>query len=421
MVEQETTGLHYQDCCFLQFPDGSLSFHFMNEDVHILIKNISPNGKFRSLHGDVTVEYPPQTPRVSNAIVSLTGADDRRRFIYDLDKLVLDTGTYYLPWSIIINYAFAKAIEYYRRGPDITVVSSAEEKQPIRFDIEPLLLSDLPTTIYSDGGAGKSLTALLAAVVLRLPWYDNPLGLKVEQSEVANNVVWLDWETSRNVFQRRLSNLVDGMNLGAIDISYIYCENTLSNQGEDFFNEINILNPRLTIVDSIGAACAGDLNGSEAPTNFFNALRKIAGTKLLLFHTNKDKELYGNRFFWNFTRAAFELKSETDGNKLTVGLFHTKHNETPQYEPFSFEFEFDNEADTITVCKGDLTAVPELEKNLPLRKRIRELIKAQPSGKLPAEDIATILDSPLQSISTTLYRNKNWFTKIDGEWGILAP
>lgn len=396
-------------------PDG-LSFYFIEEEIFIKITHIAGNGRAGHLYGELSVECPPNSPKITQQRECLTDGSERRRLIYNLTSLV----DRFLRWDALIDYAFATAITYHRRGPDISRVSSSEEITPVRFDVEPFLQADQPTTFYGDGSSGKSYIALIMAVAVRLPWHDNPLGLHVEQSKESGEVVWLDYETSRADFQRRLSRLVTGMDLGELDLNYIHGGNVLADEVGTLAPEINALNPRLIVIDSIGAACAGDLHGSEAPTRFFNALRQLLGTKLLLFHTNKEKELYGNRFFWNFTRSAWEVKkqqSEGD-NLISVGLFHRKANETRLFEPAGFELQFDEANLTTIVHKANVEDIPELEKSLPNWKRIVATLRQY--SAMSVKELSEELDTTEGTIRDALNKHKNTFTKVGDKWGLLA-
>lgn len=171
------------------------------------------------------------------------------------------------------------------------------------------------------------------AVAARLPWLSNPLGLTVPAE--SKQVVYLDYEATRDDFQRRIKKICQGNDLGFCNIIYRRCHEPLADEIDDLAEKVGMADADLVVVDSIGAACAGDLNGSDTPTRFFNAIRKFGCTVLCTYHQNKDKEMYGNRFFWNYARSVWEVKkTQSPGDPyITLGLYHQKFNEGALFKP----------------------------------------------------------------------------------------
>lgn len=406
------------NCQYIETDNGGLDFHFFNNNARVIVERISTNGRQGAYYGEITVEYPVNSPVITGTRECLTDGSERRKVIYNLSKLAVDNGQLYIPWDQFIDFAFSEAIKHVRRGPQISevVVTSTDAPEPVQFDVFPLLQTEAPTTLFGDGGTLKSYLALFLAVAYRFPDWPMGLGITVE-SKAAKNVIWLDYETTEKDFRNRLTRIIKGHDLEFSNMYYVHRETPLADDIRDIRDEINALNPGLIVVDSIGAACAGDLNGSEAPTRFFNALRQLLGTKLLLFHTNKNSELYGNRFFWNFSRQVWEVKKQqTEGeNMVSVGLFHRKANETKLFNPLGFEFNFSNEADTTIVKRADVADIPELEKALPLKTRMKALLLHR---TMTVADIAAELQANEDSIRAILNREKNYFIKIGNEWGV---
>jgi hypothetical protein len=209
------------------------------------------------------------------------------------------------------------------------------------------------------------------------------------------------------------------MNLDEVTIAYRRCSQTLVDEIDELSLLINIRNPGLVVIDSIGAACAGDLHGSEAPTQFFNAIRRLPGSKLLLFHTNKEKGLYGNRFFWNFSRHVWEVKKQqTEGeDNVSIGLYHRKANETKLFESLGFNFLFEN--DMTIVEQAHIMDIPELAKGLSLRSRLTEILK---TGKKSVSELAEELGENETTIRARLNdkQNKRLFKHFNDGWGLLS-
>lgn len=320
------------------------------------------------------------------------------------------------PWMEVLETVVRHTVTSIRRGDQMVEVNSLDEVPDVQFDVFPLLQTGQPTTLFGDGATGKSYLALVMAIAERLPWYDNDLGLKVSNDH-STDVVWLDYETCEDDFRRRLNKLIKGMNLGEVTITYRRCSQVLADEIDELAPLVNMREPGLVVIDSIGAACAGDLHGSEAPTRFFNAIRRFSGSKLLIFHTNKDKELYGNRFFWNFSRHAWEVKKQqAEGDDIvSVGLYHRKANETKLFQPMAFNLLFQN-GNTV-VERADIADIPELSRGLPIKDKVRALLRY---GPRTTKEISDEIDEGEASVKTVLNRYKNTFTKVDNKWGLLT-
>lgn len=321
-----------------------------------------------------------------------------------------------LPWHDILELVAQRITKTARASNPIKTISSNDSPTEIDFDLYPFIQTDQPTILYGDGGSGKSYLALIMAIVMKLGWHDNNLGMKPKPE--SKDVLWLDYEASEADFQRRLNRVVKGMGLGEISIDYRSCNQVLADEIEELSILANMRQPGLVVVDSIGAACAGDLHGAEAPTRFFNATRCLPGSILGTFHINKEKELYGNRFFWNFTRHAWEVKKQqAEGDDMvSVGLYHRKANETKRFNSVAYNLLFD---DTTTIIeKTDIAEVPELAKGLSLTEQIRQTLV---HGAMTIKELADELGQGEASIRTKLNQHKDKFTKTENNrWGLLT-
>ena len=374
-----------------------------------------------SSDGAITGEVDIETTRPATAhdlfygrvnFLSLSGRESLCRY---LGRQMNDT-----PWQEILEIVFRKTIHSTRRGENLIEITTEDEVAHIDFSVWPFLQTNQPTTLFGDGASGKSYLAMMLAVAVKMHWFDNPLGLRMPDEQPDNEVVWLDYETSQEDFTRRLKRFTSGMNLGYCSIIYRRCSHNISDEIDELSLLVNAHNPALIVIDSIGAACAGDLHGSEAPTMFFNSIRRMAGAKLLLFHTNKERELYGNRFFWNFSRHVWEVKKQqAEGDdRISVGLFHRKANETKLFEPIAFDMIFDEAAITTEVQRASIADIPDMVEKMNMRQKIQIALK---HGALTMADLSEETGEKEASLAVTLNRHKKIFTRTEGnKWGLLV-
>jgi hypothetical protein len=325
-----------------------------------------------------------------------------------------------LDWWEILEQVSVRVTKSYQRGEPPIEIRSTDEVKPLEYLVGPFLPKNHPTVLYGDGGAGKGLVALLLGAAARLPWIGNCLGLLVPESPAT--VFYLDWETTEDDYRRRLAQTCAGNGLGYLDIQYRRCSEPIADEIDDLADMVGMAGTELVVVDSIGGACAGDLNGSDVPTRFFNAIRRFNATVLCIFHQNKSKELYGNRFFWNFARSVWEVKKvqHLGEPRITLGLFHQKFNEGALSKPWALDIEFGD--GTITYSPQDLTNVPELaadaasDVKVSLKDRCYNLLV---SGNKGLKDLADRTGYSEASVKTTLYRYKELFEKDGDKWCLI--
>lgn len=359
---------------------------------------------------------PAMSPTLYFGDYSVLSLSHRR----DLERL-LKSQDGNIDWLALLNQASYRIAKSYQRGEPVQTVRSTDEVPPLQFLLSPYLPLGHPTVFYGDGGCGKSYLAVYLAIVARLPWPTNPCGIKVAKPDEPMAVVYLDYETTKDDFTRRVGKIVDGAGLDLVDIEYRRCYEPLADEIDDLVDTVGKVD--LVIIDSIGAACAGDLHGSDTPTRYFNAMRKFNTTTLSLFHQNKSGELYGNRFFWNYARMVWEIKKvQSPGEPcLTLGAYNEKYNEGMLREPQAIEAEF---TDTGVIFQStDITSIPELlasaatSGKMHNKDRIKLLLQAGPKA---VYELAEEIGASDAVVRKTLNLYKNLFEKVENEWHLMA-
>ncbi|MFC2059007.1 AAA family ATPase [Chloroflexota bacterium] len=318
-------------------------------------------------------------------------------------------------WARTIDYICTQTLEALRQDEPAVELWATNDVSPPRYLLSPIIAEKQPNFIYGPGGSGKSYLGLLFGLCIRLPWADNPFGLKVEVKTI--NVLYLDWETTREEVNWRLKCLKNGLDLPDISIHYRRCTMSLADDLESITETVLNLGSQFIIIDSLAAASGGDLNASDTALRFFRALRTLNTTSLIIAHTPKEGgSIYGSAFFNNYGRSNWEAKQEqhVGERELLVGLFHRKTNLSKLYDPMGFRFRFDDEGTFVE--RADIKE-SSLAKDLPLKDRIEKLLKR---GAMSAHEIAKELDKQPNSIRVILSRQDGkLFTKIGDKWGCL--
>jgi len=236
---------------------------------------------------------------------------------------------------------------------------STEEAEVIRLsehDPEPqrwILTGALPeghtTTVFGDGGQGKSYFAIYLGI-LAAAGGQSFFGLEFPEKPL--NVLILDFELNADEQARRARRIAAGVNFPDIPKPLFYYSPT---QGllslfptlQGIISEKNI---DLVIIDSLGP---GGVDGKETRevVAFFAGLRRLGVTTLALDHQSKllagekydQKTPYGSAYKGNLSRSIFQLsKLESEPGRMTLGLRQTKSNFGPLLDTNTFDVVFED-------------------------------------------------------------------------------
>jgi nucleoid DNA-binding protein len=323
-------------------------------------------------------------------------------------------------WTEMVEQLCTMTLENHRTGKPATEVWPVPEGEPIPEPdmlIKPLIYQNKPTLIFGEGSAGKSYLALTMAILVQLPFKDNPLWLNPKQT----HTLYLDYESDEADFRRRLTLLQRGFGLPEFPIMYRECELPLMEDIDHLEQIIAEYNIGFVVIDSLGVAAGGtDLNNAATATAFYSALRRLKVTSFIITHTSKDETkkstAFGSVYFTNLARSVFAVKKhqEQEANEIAIDLVHVKNNQGPLLAHQGFKIEF--HPDRTKVSRIEPETVPEFLEKMSLKTKIAHLLKEE--GKMSPKDIAEVLDMSEATVRATLYRYKNIFIKVGKQWGL---
>ena len=127
-------------------------------------------------------------------------------------------------------------------------------------------------------------------------------------------------------------------------------------------------------------------NDPETAAAYYAALRRLRVGSLSVAHVTKastsrdarpeDATVYGSAFWCSLARSAWHLgRADNDENRMTLGLFHAKHN-YGKLPPIGLELTFSEGHTSIEPI--DAASVTEFAGSLTIQQRLRHLLKRGP-------------------------------------------
>lgn len=340
---------------------------------------------------------------VHSQMLNLLSGTQKQGIVKTLDGI--DRG---MEWRALIEQLSVMVVEAHRRGAPLTLLEPRLRSESDAFLLHPLLPAGVATLLYGDGAAGKSYLA--AAIARALTLGGSIAGMAARESVVA----YLDWEWDEDEHADRMYRL------GADAVCfYRQCTTPLANQTRALHRMFDQNGVQIVIVDSLGYACSGDIRDPDVVMGFFQALRQLGRTSLVIHHVPKEsKEPYGSVYVRNSVRSAWYMMRSMlpEEGGFSVALKHNKSNRGPLLSPIGLQFSFAEQRTEIS--RADAARVPELVEGMGLRYRIMERLKR---GKATAQDMADDLDVSLRQVQVRLSEMKRAGT-IDGaaqEWWLL--
>lgn len=372
----------------------------------------------RADHGDITAEVSatstvPAGGLVHVARVNLLSTRSLSEYAGHVAKRTAGSST---DWNQLVGVAAREVVQRYRRGEPAVLLRDVPPSSDAGSILPPLAVARMPTILFGDGGACKSLLALGAAASIQSghPY----LGM---EPSATTTVGYLDWEMDGHEHRSRLARLAGDELPGIV---YIACGRPLADEVDRIRREIIRHEIGYLIVDSVGLACDGPPEAAEVAIRFFGALRELGLGSLLVAHVNRSGDTsrpFGSAFFHNSGRLTWYAKVEAESpGSTTVGLVCKKANTGARPSPLGFRVDW---GERIAISQVGIADIPDLASHVPAKNRIASELR---TGPRTIAELADVLELPADTVKKTLARHEGTvFVRVLGEgeiyrWGLVA-
>lgn len=378
---------------------GGFDLLWKEEKLNILISRLHVHTDGR-VTGELLIKSPDGKSLYPQTSFNFTSERTRSALIKTLSEQ--DSSR---PWGDIINQLSLTVVDRARQGEPVQELWTGNDVKRPEYLLEPFIYKGLPNILYGEKGVNKSTLALAFYLCLVLPWKDNPLELTAPSRSIKSLI--LDWETEGDIVQYYLSRLQLGHGLQPLQLIYRRCSLPLADDLEQIERNISDTGAEVIIIDSLGAAAGGDLNGADIALKFFAALRQLKVTSLIIGQVTKDentktKKVFGSHFFTYYSRNIWEI-SKSEGisdDEYDLALFHRSPNLSAPLKPIGFRFHWN---ETGLSIERQPVNVAEFMTKVSSQLRILELLRHGP--KKP-KDIAMEIDTSENTVRVLLSKLK---------------
>jgi hypothetical protein len=397
--------------------EGQAGIYRCTEDAVVISFERCTEDSKGVIHAFVTIEDFDEGDRTTlqqGVRENLTSSRSRETLAKHCDQ----RGNQDRDWLRLISNAMNMAISKLREGEPFLDFAEYEPSEGLDYLVEPILHANQPHLIYGPGGVGKSrLAAYLAAIVQEgypVPWWS-----EVEQA----NVLYLDYETHADELYRTAKGIYAGFGLGVP--RFKYRRSFMPLKSDIYEIQKQCLKDRigLLIVDSAAPATGGDSETQASTGEFFNALRSLNVTSIILGHSTQNQDgstkPFGSQFWRNMPRATYEVvQQETPNDTYILGMYQRKLNIGRKILPVWLRFAFEEDDSIVTVSKLTQGEIDQQNVGGTPRERIRRLLR---SGALNLNQLkAALPDVTNEVIRQTLSRNDEFVSLGSGLWANKA-
>ena len=319
-------------------------------------------------------------------------------------------------WRYVIERTCSYVRRAFNEGEDGVELIHSKASETTEYRLWPYLQERQPTILYGPGGSGKSWFGVLLGYLIATG--REHLGMK----PVKGSVCYLDYEVDADATKKRLSMMAAGFGERIPpDFHYMHILRPL----EDDFDRVSAYlmkhKIKFVVIDSAARAVL-EAEASGPVNQYFNALSGLEATTLTIAHvskTGKESEPFGSVFWHNGARATFRALGTEAGPTLTMALRNYKANNGPRLPDKAYEFAF--QQNMVSVDYGDLDAIPGIDENAPMHRRIETHLLN--NGAATIKDLAETFDVSGNYIRAVLTKQplKDKVVKLpDGAWGLKA-
>ena len=244
-------------------------------------------------------------------------------------------------WLFVLEVVVAEAMRWYEVGEPLEDLFAIEPADSVPYLFEPLVLDGEFSLMFGDGGTMKSYLGL--AMCLSVATGVGVPGVGTPGRTGA--ALYLDYETNAQTHARRLAWIRAGLGTPRVEGRLLYrqMKRPLHEDAHQIRRLVADHNVVLVIIDSVGIACGGDINGAADTLRTVAAINGLGpAAKFGIGHKNKAADFIGSVYWRNGPRAMWEVNVE-QGRRGTkrLGYIQRKTNEDDTREPLALSAEFD--------------------------------------------------------------------------------
>ena len=290
--------------------------------------------------------------------------------------------------------------------------------------LEPILPLGVHSILFGDGGLGKSILAVAAAVSVETGREIIP-GFRPQHT---GPVLYLNWETTKEDIDQRVKAVCAGAGIEPVRMYHLSGGGRpLAQRIEAVARVIDKTGAVMLVVDSNGKAIGTSGEGpiEDAANRFASALDELGRSTLCIDHVSKAGaathggagKAYGSTMKTNWARATWEMTQagRSEEGETHLVLHHRKHNTTSEHQPIGLLMRWD---------RGAVTWEPEevtddaLAYGASVADRISAVLAEHPYR---VKEIATRIGSTENAVRAILSRHRNRFTRLDtGDWAVAS-
>ena len=331
------------------------------------------------------------------------------------------------PWQNIIDDMCWRAVEKLRQPPPVQKLGKyrPDPKAPM-YQLYPILPMGEAITLYGLGGTGKSLIAIMFAVLIENGI--DAFGFNVSMGKC----LYIDWESTSRTTEQRIWAVKQGLIEDTIlvdtehELAYLRAVKPLNEWGDYLLALVEDEAYTVVVIDSATMALGGRFNDAEAVTPLFQALRALGTSIIIVDHHGKaegasEKGPIGTVVKGNLSRSVWELKQVEHESELRVGFYHRKVNEGHKQRPFGISIKIENGPDKrmekATFQRISMDDEEELVEGLSTREQIDHALR---QGEMSLKDIYDLVPAANQSTVRSVLR-RHFVETNRGVWGRRAP
>lgn len=367
----------------------------------------------------VTSSLPPKPGLLHHARFNLMSTQARKTLATALDARVEG-----IDFSGLLEYACWHAIQQWRDGDPIINLWDVPPRATPRMLVDPFIEHGGPTTLYGDGGTGKSLIAMALALTVTAAI---PLLGPVPPS-VQGPVLYLDWETDEYIHSERLQALSRGYHgtLLPAPMHYRRQQSSLTESASYIKREVARLGVVLVIADSLGAARGGDADSADLTIRTFNAARAFGCPVLFVDHLPKNAKdrtkPFGSVFTHNLSRITWFAEKGGAGPGLVVGLTNQKANNGPLAPRLGYRVALEvDEQKTLKVATFTATRPPAPEGQRKAGEKVVAVLGEEPDRGLSYDDLERLTGEKPATLRSAMQRMGNEVKKQGNRFFLVRP